>query len=123
MGTILRVAHRKMENAAASRSLRQAAKASALHADIPGFESLREHHASLAQLAERGRDMAEAAGSYPARRTINAPVAQWQSNRLISDRCWSDSRLVHHRNGDQHDHIAQIGAACRRYPPLDGCEA
>src|SRR4030095_9370687 len=65
-------------------------------------------------LAERGPDMAEAAGSYPARRTINAPVAQWQSNRLISDRCWFDSRLVHHRNGDSHDHIAQIG---RGLPP------
>ena len=66
-------------------SLRQAAKASVLHTDIRRFESVREHHASLAQR--------QSAAPTQQRRNVqlvqDAPfpsVAQRQSNRPITGR-------------------------------------
>lgn len=45
--------------------------------------------------------MAEAAGAEPAGRTIFFPlVAQWQSNRLISDRRMFDSSREDQQDGD-----------------------
>ena len=56
--------------APSSCSRRQAAKASALHADNRRFESVREYHSrAFSSAVERRRDMADAGGSIPSRRT------------------------------------------------------
>ena len=56
--------------APSSCSRRQAAKASALHADNRRFESVRGYHSrAFSSAVERRRDMADAGGSIPSRRT------------------------------------------------------
>jgi hypothetical protein len=75
-------------------SLRQAAKASVLHTDIPRFESWSEHQSSRSSMAERPADNRKTAVRYRA----GEPVA----------------------TGDHLDHDRQIGAAHRRISILDG---
>ena len=68
-------------------------KASVLHTDIPGFESLREYQQRvLSSAGERRLDMAKAAGSIPAERTINGRESEWRGPRPITG--WQKVRIL-----------------------------
>jgi hypothetical protein len=71
------------------RSLRQAAKASVLHTDIPRFESWSEHHRP-------------------------SPVAQRQSARPITGRPRFDTVRENQKTERDQNDEHQTGAACRR---------
>ena len=68
-------------------------KASVLHTDIPGFKSLREYQQCvLSSAGERRPDMAKAAGSIPAGRTINGRESEWRGPRPITG--WQKVRIL-----------------------------
>src|SRR5262245_60719644 len=103
-------------------SLRQAAKASVLHTDIPRFESWSEHHTGFVSLAAKA----------PARHAgdpwfESATKHQHLSRSSMAERP-ADNRktAVRYRagepvaTGDHHDHDHETGAARRRISILDG---
>jgi hypothetical protein len=104
----------------ARRSLRQAAKASVLHTDIPRFESWSEHHTRFVGLAVKAP--ARHAGDPRFEAPAISPVAQWQSARPITGRPRFDTVRENHQHeqGDHYVHQDQTGAACRRISVADG---
>src|SRR4029079_3276713 len=103
-------------------SLRQAAKASVLHTDIPRFESWSEHQSRFVSLRRKPlRDMQGTRGSSP-RRSTNQLCRSSKAERPADNRKTADrSRAGEPATGDQHVHDDQeTGAAGRRSSIADG---